>query len=92
MRVCFEGDGVIEQFEGYDRLEELDWLDYQERYGDIQRLDRILDAEGDSTNRYKVSKQADVLMILYLPSATEVQEILRGLGHPSIRPTTCTRT
>jgi alpha,alpha-trehalase len=82
MRVCFQGDGVIEQFEGYDRLEELDWLDYQERYGDIQRLDRILEAEGDSTNRYKVSKQADVLMILYLLSATEIREIFHRLGYP----------
>jgi alpha,alpha-trehalase len=82
MRVCFQGDGVIEQFEGYERLEELDWLDYQERYGDIQRLDRILEAESDSTNRYKVSKQADVLMILYLLSATEVREIFHRLGYP----------
>jgi alpha,alpha-trehalase len=82
MRVCFRGDGVIEQFEGYDRLEELDWLDYQERYGDIQRLDRILEAEGDSTNRYKVSKQADALMIFYLLSPVEVREIFRGLGYP----------
>jgi alpha,alpha-trehalase len=82
MRVCFQGDGVIEQFEGYERLEELDWLDYQERYGDIQRLDRILEAEGDSTNRYKVSKQADVLMILYLLSATEIREIFHRLGYP----------
>ena len=81
MRVCFRGDGVIEQFEGYDRLEELDWLDYQERYGDIQRLDRILEAEGDSTNRYKVSKQADALMIFYLLSPVEVREIFRGLGY-----------
>jgi alpha,alpha-trehalase len=82
MRVCFSGDGVIEQFEGYDRLEELDWLDYQERYGDIQRLDRILEAEGDSTNRYKVSKQADALMIFYLLSPVEVREIFGGLGYP----------
>jgi alpha,alpha-trehalase len=82
MRVCFCGDGVIEQFDGYERLEELDWLDYQERYGDIQRLDRILEAEGDSTNRYKVSKQADVLMIFYLLSAVEVREIFQRLGYP----------
>jgi trehalose/maltose hydrolase-like predicted phosphorylase len=82
MRVCFHDDGVISQFEGYDRLEELDWLDYQERYGDIQRLDRILEAEGDSANRYKVSKQADVLMILYLLSAVEVREIFHRLGYP----------
>jgi trehalose/maltose hydrolase-like predicted phosphorylase len=82
MRVCFHGDGVISQFDGYDDLEEFDWLDYQERYGDIQRLDRILEAEGDSTNRYKVSKQADVLMILYLLSADEVREIFHRLGYP----------
>ncbi len=82
MRVCFHGEGVISQFEGYDRLHELGWLDYRERYGDIQRLDRILEAEGDSTNRYKVSKQADVLMILYLLSAAEVQEIFDRLGYP----------
>jgi alpha,alpha-trehalase len=82
MRVCFQGDGVIEQFEGYERLEEVDWLDYQERYGDIQRMDRILEAEGDSTNRYKVSKQADVLMIFYLLSPVEVLEIFDRLGYP----------
>ncbi len=82
MRVCFHDDGVISQFEGYDRLRELDWLDYQERYGDIQRLDGILEAEGDSTNHYKVSKQADVLMIFYLLSAVEVREIFHRLGYP----------
>jgi alpha,alpha-trehalase len=82
MRVCFHDDGVISQFEGYDRLEELDWLDYQERYGDIQRLDRILEAEGDSTNRYKLSKQADLLMIFYLLPAAEIREIFHRLGYP----------
>jgi trehalose/maltose hydrolase-like predicted phosphorylase len=82
MRVCFHDDGVISQFEGYERLEELDWLDYQERYGDIQRLDRILEAEGDSTNRYKLSKQADVLMLFYLLPATEIRELFHRLGYP----------
>jgi alpha,alpha-trehalase len=82
MRVCFHSDGVISQFEGYDDLEELDWLDYQERYGDIQRLDRILEAEADSANRYKLSKQADVLMIFYLLSPREVQEVFHRLGYP----------
>ena len=81
MRICFHDDGVISQFDGYDRLAELDWLDYQERYGDIQRLDRILESEGDSTNRYKVSKQADVLMIFYLLPPTEVREIFHRLGY-----------
>ena len=38
-------DGVISQFEGYDKLAELDWDAYRNRYGNIQRLDRILEAE-----------------------------------------------
>ena len=81
MRVVFHADGVISQFEGYEQLQELDWEDYHVRYGNIQRLDRILEAEGDSTNRYKVSKQADVLMLLYLLSADELRELLDGLGY-----------
>ncbi|MFQ5932009.1 MAG: glycoside hydrolase family 65 protein, partial [Nitrospiraceae bacterium] len=56
MRVVFHGDGIISQFEGYDQLDEFDWERYRKKYGDIQRLDRILEAEGDTPNRYKVSK------------------------------------
>ncbi len=47
-------DGVISQFEGYERLAELDWDEYRRRYGNIQRLDRILEAEGDDVNRYRL--------------------------------------
>lgn len=74
-------DGVMSQFEGYERLAELDWEDYRARYGDISRLDRILEAEGDTPNRYRVSKQADVLMLLYLLPAAQVEEILTHLGY-----------
>src|SRR5688572_32953936 len=35
------------------------WERYRLRYGNIQRLDLILEAENDSANRYKLSKQAD---------------------------------
>jgi trehalose/maltose hydrolase-like predicted phosphorylase len=80
MRVVFH-DGVLDQFEGYERLLEFDWEGYRARYGNIQRLDRLLEAEGDSTNRYKLSKQADVLMLLFLLSPAELREILRGLGY-----------
>ncbi|MDY6869073.1 MAG: trehalose-phosphatase [Actinomycetota bacterium] len=73
--------GVISQFEGYDKLEELDWDRYRAHHGNIQRLDRILEAEGDDVNRYKASKQADVLMLLYLMSVTELGEILNRLGY-----------
>ena len=79
--VPFHSDGIISQFEGYENLEELDWEDYRARYGDIRRLDRILEAEGDSPNRYKVSKQADVLMLFYLLSAGELTALLHYLGY-----------
>ncbi|WP_037672692.1 glycoside hydrolase family 65 protein [Streptomyces griseus] len=73
--------GVISQFEGYDRLEELDWDGYRERYGDIRRLDRILEAEGDTVNRYQASKQADVLMLGHLFSPAELRGLFRRLGY-----------
>ena len=74
-------DGVISQFEGYGELAELDWDRYRRQYGNIQRLDRILEAENDDVNRYKASKQADALMLLYLMSATELRELLDRLGY-----------
>ncbi len=74
-------DGVISQFEGYGSLAELDWESYRQRYGNIQRLDRILEAENDDVNRYKAAKQADVLMLLYLLSSDELGELLDRLDY-----------
>lgn len=81
MTVPFHRDGVISQFEGYDALDEFNWRGYREKYGNIERLDRILEAEGDSTNRYKVSKQADVLMLLYLLRTEDLKALFRQLGY-----------
>lgn len=81
MYVPFHDEGIISQFEGYGELAELDWEGLRERHGDIARLDRVLEAEGDSVNRYKASKQADVLMLLYLLSVAELREILDDLGY-----------
>ncbi len=81
MRIVFHRDGVISQFEGYEDLAELDWDGYRERYGDIARLDRILESEGKTPNSYKASKQADVLMLFYLLSAGELQAIFDRLGY-----------
>jgi trehalose/maltose hydrolase-like predicted phosphorylase len=82
MYLPFHGDGIISQFEGYEKLAELDWEDYRARYGNIQRLELILEAENDSANRYKLSKQADVLMLFYLFSAEELGELFTRLGYP----------
>jgi alpha,alpha-trehalase len=81
MYVPFHDDGIISQFEGYGDLEEFDWSGYASRYGDIQRLDRILESEGDSPNRYQLSKQADVLMLFYLLSAEELYSMFHRLGY-----------
>jgi beta-phosphoglucomutase family hydrolase len=82
MFVPFHGNGIISQFEGYEQLAELDWNSYRLRYGNIQRLDLILEAEGDSSNRYKIGKQADVLMLFYLFSADELGALFKRLGYP----------
>jgi alpha,alpha-trehalase len=81
LRVVFQDERIISQFDGYESLPEFDWQAYRERYGDIQRLDRILEAEGDSPNRYKVSKQADVLMLFFLFEAEELVEMLASMGY-----------
>ena len=74
--------GIVGQFEGWDRLAELDWDRLRARYADIGRLDRILEAEGDDVNRYKATKQADVLMLFFLFSSEELVEIFQRLGVP----------
>jgi trehalose/maltose hydrolase-like predicted phosphorylase len=81
MFVPFHDEGIISQFEGYADLEELDWDAYRAKYGNIQRLDRILRAEGKDPNRYKVTKQADVVMLFFLFRQEELREILGRLGY-----------
>ena len=74
-------DGVISQFEGYDDLEEIDWDAYRARYPNIQRMDRILKAEGEDPNRFKVSKQADAVMLFFLFDDEELQQLSDRLGY-----------
>lgn len=81
LRIPFH-DGVISQFAGYEDLRELDWAGLRAEYGDIRRLDRVLESRGDTCDRYKAGKQADVLMLFYLLSADELGDILTRLGYP----------
>jgi trehalose/maltose hydrolase-like predicted phosphorylase len=74
-------DGVISQFEGYELLDELNWDRYRADYGNIQRLDRILKAEGDDPDRYKVTKQADAAMLFFLFSRAELRRLFAQLGY-----------
>jgi len=81
MYVPFHGDGIISQFEGYDELEELDWEGYRAAHGNIQRLDRILRAEGDDPDRYKLAKQADTVLLFFLFSPDEINGLFARLGY-----------
>ena len=81
MFVPFHEDGVISQFEGYEALHELDWEAYRARHGNIQRLDRILKAEGEKPDEYKLSKQADAVMLFFLFAHDELADIFDRLGY-----------
>lgn len=80
MFIPFHEGKIISQFEGYDQLPELDWDHYREKHGNIKRLDRLLESEGDSANNYKASKQGDVLMLFYLFSSEELVHIFSHLN------------
>ena len=65
LRVLFHADGVISQFEGFQDLPEFDWESYRARYQSIAGLDLILNAEGDSTDNHRLSKQDVTFSINY---------------------------
>ena len=92
MFVPFQAGGIISQFEGWDQLEELDWDAYRAKYGNIQRLDRILRAEGDDPDRYKLAKQADTVMLFYLFSRRGAPAAVRSPRRMTMAPTRCART
>jgi alpha,alpha-trehalase len=79
--IPFHDDGIISQFEGYETLKEFDWEAYEGKYERTHRLDRVLEKEGEDPNCYKISKQADVLMLFFLFSTEELTEIFERLGY-----------
>lgn len=74
-------EGIIAQYEGYFDLKEIDWEQAKATYGNIYRMDRILKAEGQSPDDYKVAKQADTLMLFYNLNKEKIDEILDDLGY-----------
>ena len=81
LKIPFHDGHIISQFEGYEKLDEFDWEGYREKYGDIHRLDRLLGAEGDTVNKYKASKQADVLMLFYLFDTEDLIALFNRMGY-----------
>ncbi|MBN1493340.1 MAG: glycoside hydrolase family 65 protein, partial [Candidatus Omnitrophica bacterium] len=82
MNIIINKDKIISQFKGYFDLKDINWKAYKKKYHDIHRMDRILKAEGKSPDNYKISKQADVLMIFFLFRLEEVNVLLKRLGVP----------
>ena len=74
-------DGIISQFEGYFSLKEFPWQELKTKRLDHYRLSLLLQGKGGDINQYKVSKQADVLMLFYLFSSEELQELFERLGY-----------
>jgi trehalose/maltose hydrolase-like predicted phosphorylase len=83
LALTISDEGIIEQFDGYFGLKELDWDHYRKEYGNIHRMDRILKAEGKSPDDYKVAKQADTLMAWYNLGSKEVSSLLAAMGYDS---------
>ena len=77
----FNEDNILAQFSGYFELKELDWEHYRQKYKNIRRMDRILKAENDSPDNYKVAKQADTLMLFYTLSPKQIKKITRQMGY-----------
>ncbi len=81
LRLCFHADGVLSQFEGFDRLQPFDARRFAEQHP-AGRVDWNLEARGDTVNAYQATKQADVLMLLYLLPPDELTGVIQDMGYP----------
>eukprot|EP01060_Flectonema_neradi_P029633 TRINITY_DN4134_c2_g1_i1.p1 TRINITY_DN4134_c2_g1~~TRINITY_DN4134_c2_g1_i1.p1 ORF type:complete len:1395 (+),score=212.48 TRINITY_DN4134_c2_g1_i1:80-4186(+) len=85
LKICFidEAAGTLEQFDGWSKLKKFDHESYRKRYTSeqLQRLDRVLKAEGKRPDDYQIVKQPDTLMIFYVLSSEEVSQTFNRLGY-----------
>lgn len=72
--------GVIEQFEGFFKLEDVNWADYEQRTRSMQA---ILGVEG--ANQKQVLKQPDVLMLLYMLRESSLKKLQTNWDYYSPR-------
>jgi alpha,alpha-trehalase len=80
MTVRFHGDGIISQFEGFERLAEFH-PEMLPASLSAQRTDWALNAIGKRVDAYQVTKQADVLALFYLLDEETVIGLLQRLGY-----------
>ena len=81
LHIPITDSGLLEQFEGFFDLKELDWAHYREEYTDVTRMDRILKNEGKSPDDYQVLKQADALMVFFVLSVEEIERLFEKSGY-----------
>jgi alpha,alpha-trehalase len=79
MFVPFLENGIIAQFEGYEKLSEFPRL--QDGTLDSEKLKQVLEEENGTPNEYKVGKQADVVLLFYIFSVDELKELFHRLGY-----------
>ncbi len=79
MFVSLQDNGIISQFEGYERLKQ--FPQRKDGFVDLERLPEVLKEEAGLPNQYQVSKQPDVLMLFYLFSAEELKELFDRLHY-----------
>lgn len=80
MYVPFQANGVINQFDAFDRLKNFDEQILPEEWRDA-RTDWALHASGRDINDYQITKQADALTVFYLLPEKEVRELFARLGY-----------
>ncbi|SFV26856.1 Trehalose and maltose hydrolase (possible phosphorylase) [Devosia crocina] len=76
LRLCFTPDHLLAQFEGVERLLELDPDSLGKGSADWE-----LEARGEDINHYQIFKQADSAMLLYLLPIEDLQALLLHLGY-----------
>lgn len=79
MFVPLQDNGIISEFEGYEKLKE--FPQRKDGFIDMERLPQILREEAGLPNQYQVSKQPDVLMLFYLFSTEELKELFDRLNY-----------
>ncbi|MBU6450204.1 MAG: beta-phosphoglucomutase family hydrolase [Cyanobacteria bacterium REEB67] len=79
MFVPFTADGIIEQFEGFSQLAE--FPGFQQGAINEAELNAALAKNDGVLNQYKICKQADLLMLMYIFSPNELGELFERLGY-----------
>lgn len=72
-------NGLLAQFEDYEDLEEFPKHSHDDGFHDV--LEKQLKKHAGYLNDYKLSKQADVLMLGFLFSPAEIEKLVENMGY-----------